>query len=306
MTNESRQAIAIVKARQKLKTGPQDLSIVTKNLGSAMKDIANTQRQFQARRVIEKFPVLSPAYNAVARFHKDIIPEWDTLFRNQLSHVSSLNESLIGVIFYSSEHLNKKQEQLLTEIDRTKSHLISYRESEQHLSDSKDTYESSKLFKSDFDPLNEDHYDLLKQQLTAEGDMVKDIGEISLKKEVHSKSLDKINFLERHISFYRGVLFSAKKLALATNQICEALDQLDDTYKGVHATRDCLMKVHSGVGILKGYTDDLRGLYVSTNDAINSLDENGETNILSSATRSLDSLVGQSYDRLLSDEPSNN
>lgn len=302
MESHARQAIAIVKERQKLKSGSQDVGEIATNLNLAMRHIGTTQKQLQVRRILEKYPVLNSAYTAVSKVTPNLIPGWDNLFRDQLSHVGLLNESLVGVIIYSSDHLKDRETQLLKEIDSTRNHLMVYKESEQTLVSSKDSYEEEPLHKLDFDPMNEDHYDLLKQQLTSEGKLISSVGEVSLRKEVHSKSLDKIHFLERHISFYRGLIHSAKKLALTTDQICGALDELVGVSEDVRMTRDCLKQVHSGVGILKGYTDDLKGLYSSTDETIQVLGSGSETDILRIGARSLDSMVSRSYARMLPSE----
>ncbi len=305
VNEESRQALAIVKARQKLNCTNPDVESISKNIGDSMRGIYKTQGKLQVRRVIEKFPVVRRAYNLSSRVIGQIIPSWDDLFEQQLSHVRNLNGSLVEVIYISSEHLKDKQEQLYSELDLTKEHLKGLNESKQKLPEVKTKYESSPLFETEFDANDVAHYDLLKEQLVAEDKVLTNVGEIALRGEVHHKNIDKIQFLERHIAFYRGVLFSAKKLALVTGTICEALGHLSGDSYHTKATGECLSKVHAGVSMLKGYTDDLRGLYQKTNNSIDALGRGTETDILRIGAQSLDSMVSQSYDRMIPNEPSN-
>lgn len=267
---------------------------ITRTIG----DIATTQRQFDIRHKWEGTQVGARCYDAVAKVlyawtRNPAYGGWSQLFGMQLEHVRGLNKDLATLIQGSEQHLDVLSAKMATTIDTAQTNTARLQHVRESIAPLQEKYEHAKKSISEGDISDPTHYTHLKEHIAQEHLVLNALNELALVSSVRDTELDKIEFLKRHVLFHTGTIHSAKKLAVGAEQICDTLVYLKGIYESVHPIGVCLQGIHEGIGILRGYTDDLHRVYKNTFDTIQGIQHGTNFDILQASTKTLNPLIGE-------------
>ena len=219
-------------------------------------------------------------------------PTFSELFSNQIDNVSSLNISLRELISYSKKEQSTLSHKLFNEIDKNKIICGKYLLSKSAIPKETQSYQVLLETNNHSEETNPSSYDKLREEIIKEEQFCKKLEDAVLLETVHKVGLSKINFLRSHIMFHRGILFSAKKLALHTNEVCGVLDHIKHLYDVTKPLGDSMSSVLQGLTILKTHTTELESLYDRTYTVVSDIErETRNPEILN--RQHIDSLVSR-------------
>jgi hypothetical protein len=283
----------IIKKVQSMYLAPQpaqDYFALSSSIRKNIAEIKKTQQKFDVQMFLEKNMLLAFPYEQfkeiMKRLKKDpMYGEWSRLFSDQLGNVRSLNNDLVSLIRGSEIQLNSLSSKLSQSLAEAESH------------DARLDKEKRKLpgaYKEMKHSASEGKYEKLRKEIASEHLAMLTTQEIILLNSVAQTDDEKIDFLRRHAFFHRGALFSAKKLAVVTEQICNALENLTGVYETIRPIGSCLNGIHKGISTLRGYTDVLHSVYADTFSVMQKLSNDPSSfDVLSASSKKLDPVVQQ-------------
>jgi hypothetical protein len=276
----------------------QNYKAIALSINDTMKDIISTQKTFEMKKKWEENELgkyLFETYIKVINLFGNNInnTEWNELFSRQLRNVSSLNNNLTVIVKGSTIQAQMLYCQLQKSVSTAKSTNDKKQETKVLVNPTNEEYNKIRKEFDKLNPENPEYYDRLKESFDCENKMMGLMTDVALIKSSHSKDMQKIEFLKRHYAFQRGLIFSAKGLAISTKKICDSLEYLLGVWNVLKPMGTCLEAIHQGIGTLKGYTDSLNKVYTDTFVIMNKIESSEEYNILPSSAASLDTMVNQ-------------
>lgn len=261
-----------------------DYVALTTSVRKNVQVIGATQQKFDSKRALERNPLVGKLFlrYADSMFSvtgNPIYGRWSSLFDLQLTNVNSLNTDLTTLIRGSDMYLRQLSRKIAEAVDGAKERCIIKNQIAASIPAAQASFEDTRLKIGETNAEELEHYDQLKEYIAAEHSMLHSLGEVALTKSVHTKELEKIEFLRRHAVFHSGTIFSAKKLAITTKQICDTLKDLKGVYEIVQPIGMCLEAIHEGLGTLRGYTEDLNQVYQDTFRTTQRINHGENTNL---------------------------
>jgi hypothetical protein len=257
-------------------TNYKELSI---SIQRTIRNIALTQKHFDFKHRCEESTIGALLYDKASQLayrvtRNPVYGTWSNLFGLQLEHVRDLNKDLATLIRGAEQHMSIFGKQMVETIDAAAKNAERLSLVKESVTPLEERYTQLQQELAVL-PNRSTQYEQLKENITQEHTLLEALNEIALVSSVQEKENEKIEFLRRHVLFHRGTIHSAKRLAVATQQICDTLQYLKGVYESIQPIGTCLQGIHEGLGILKGYTDDLHNVYAATFKTITNIEQQG-------------------------------
>lgn len=263
-----------INSRQNNASKQMNYSQVYARIGNHVNTIASTQDMFSRKQNIETSLVKKSFYELLGRLNSnyDISRlSWEELFLQQINNVSSLNKDLVGLALHSDKHRHELQSQLYKLINETEKNILVNNRLSSNLTPVQEKYNNYCSDVSDLSDDSVDYYKKMRLSIEHENKALDSIEQIGLSNTVHQGNKKRIKFLDRHLSYYRNIVYSAKRMSLTTKQICDTLEDTLEAYSTISPLGKCISEIYRGIGLLEGHTKNLSDIYTTTADIINNV-----------------------------------
>ncbi len=271
--NTNQEILRSLKIQREVTNTNFDLDLVKKNISKTRKDIITTQANFDLKKSIDQNAIYSKLFelysSVVLLINKNYKSyTWSDLFSRQLENVNSLNLNLAKLIYFSSSNVKQLEDKLFSEIDFAKKSLIELKSQNKELPNIHKMQKNIEAKLSTYSKDDIEYYDLLKEDFSKKSDVMTNLSNIGLLENLKNNNVGKIDFLKTHITYQKNAIFSAKKIAVSTNEICKTLEYLLIIEPTMNSMNGCLSEIYNGISHLREYTTNLDSLY---NDNFNIL-----------------------------------